>query len=292
MRDRTWEGLKGVMIGRFGEQRRGSIFERLTTNRQTGTIDEYIRDFEILVGQTKGLTDKQQLGYFLAGLQDSVRDLIRPHDPQELLAAMQIAKDVENIPGGTKIGGGNVSRSQISGGRSVGAIIRVDSIRNEGGRAAGAESVGSRGGEGSSGRNASAGGNETMGRGVRNLPYHEYLKRREEGHCFRCGGQFGPGHRCPERSLRVTILGEDEEEDLGETKKELENARLELSLLYVGGMIQLRTMKLLGSLGDREVLIMADSGASHNFISKALVEELQLEVNKDQMHPVCLGDGY
>ncbi|XP_052734051.1 uncharacterized protein LOC128196609 [Vigna angularis] len=87
------------------------------------------------------------------------------------------------------------------------------------------------------------------------------------------------------------ILGEDEEEDPGETKEELENERLELSLLSVGGMTQPRTMKLQGSLGDRMVLIMVDSGTSHNFISKALVEELQLEVNKGQTHPVFLGDG-
>ncbi|XP_047165465.1 thiamine-repressible mitochondrial transport protein THI74-like [Vigna umbellata] len=43
-------------------------------------------------------------------------------------------------------------------------------------------------------------------------------------------------------------------------------------------------MKLQGSLGDRVVLIMVDSGASHNFISKVLAEEFQLGMDKGQIH--------
>ncbi|KOM40684.1 hypothetical protein LR48_Vigan04g088200 [Vigna angularis] len=263
------------------------------SNRQNETVEEYIRDFEILVGQTSGVTDEQLLGYFLGGLQEDVRNRVRPHDPQELMTAMRIARDVEVLPGEAKTLGGGENRPQVSRGRTSGTITRVEPMRNPEGQTADMENVGSGGREGNSGqtagRGASATENNTMGRGVRNLPYHEYLKRREEGRCFRCGGQFGPGHRCPESSLRVLILGEDEEEDPGENEAEVEHKRLDLSFLSAGGLTQPRTIKLQGSLGDRVVLIMVDSGTSHNFISKALVEELQLEVDKGQTHSVCLG---
>ncbi|WVZ14135.1 hypothetical protein V8G54_011701 [Vigna mungo] len=281
-RDHTWEGLKCALIGRFVERSRGTIFEKLAANRQTGTVDEYIRDFEIMVEQTKGVTDEQLLGYFLAGLQDNVRDRTVGGDANRKRCRDYIGRNEDR--------GWKCESTTDIWGRIAGAIVQVEPIRNQGGRTTITECRIWEG-EGSLGKSASAVGGETMGRGVRNLPYHEYVKRREEGRCFRCGGQFSPGHRCPERSLRVTILGEDEEEDLGETKKELENERLELSPLSTGGMTQPRTMKLQGSLGDRVVLIMVDNGANHSFISKALVEELQLEVNKDQTHSVCLGDG-
>lgn len=49
-------------------------------------------------------------------------------------------------------------------------------------------------------------------RNMRNIPYEEYVKGREEERCFRCGSLFGPAHHCPDRSLRVVILAEDEEE--------------------------------------------------------------------------------
>lgn len=65
-------------------------------------------------------------------------------------------------------------------------------------------------------RVSNAVGNENRGRMVRNLPYPEFLKRKEEGRCFRCEGSFAPGHRCTERSLRVLLLAEDEEGDASE----------------------------------------------------------------------------
>lgn len=39
------------------------------------------------------------------------------------------------------------------------------------------------------------------------------------------------------------------------------------------------------------VLVLVDSGVSHNFISRALVEEMKLEVDDARSHLVCLGDG-
>lgn len=58
----------------------------------------------------------------------------------------------------------------------------------------------------SNARASNAVGGDSRGRMVKNFPYPEFLKRKEEGHCFRCGGPFAPGHRCAERSLRVLLL--------------------------------------------------------------------------------------
>lgn len=55
------------------------------------------------------------------------------------------------------------------------------------------------------------GASGSRGKGTRHLPYPEYVKRRDEGRCYHCGLAFGSGHRCPEKSLRVVILAEDEQ---------------------------------------------------------------------------------
>lgn len=52
-RNRSWEGLKAAMINRFGGGFRGTMFERLATLRQEGIVEEFVRNFEILMGQTK-----------------------------------------------------------------------------------------------------------------------------------------------------------------------------------------------------------------------------------------------
>lgn len=80
--------------------------------KQTGTVEDYVQGFEVLVGQTGGVTDEQLLGYFLAGLQENIKNLIKPHDLQELLVAMRIARGVEEHPRGTKSWSGGTCRIQ------------------------------------------------------------------------------------------------------------------------------------------------------------------------------------
>lgn len=50
-------------------------------------------------------------------------------------------------------------------------------------------------------------------------------------------------------------------------------------------------MKLQGWVKGKQVLVLIDSGASHNFISTRLVEELGLTVEETPSYKVCLGDG-
>lgn len=137
----------------------------------------------------------------------------------------------------------------------------------------------------------------SRGKGTRHLPYPEFVKRRDEGRCFQCGLAFGPGHRCPEKSLRVVILVMDEQlNDEGEIismepreeDEEIEKAEpeaicqwLDLSLCSAGGLTQPQTM-----------VILIDSGASHNFISTKLVQRLGLTVDQTVTYKVRLRDGH
>ncbi|XP_052725275.1 uncharacterized protein LOC108335028 [Vigna angularis] len=135
-------------------------------------------------------------------------------------------------------------------------------------------------------------GNENRGRMVRNLPYPEFLKRKEEGRCFRCGGPFAPSHRCAERSLRVLLLAEDEEGDVSEEGVDQEEKLLELSACSAEGLTSPKTMKLTGKIGERRVVVLIDSGASHNYISRRITKELKLPITNTPSYPVSLGDGH
>ncbi|KAJ9546446.1 hypothetical protein OSB04_018989 [Centaurea solstitialis] len=50
-------------------------------------------------------------------------------------------------------------------------------------------------------------------RGFRSLTRTEWEERRKKGLCFRCGQIFGPAHKCPEGSMRVLLLADDEHLD-------------------------------------------------------------------------------
>ncbi|WVZ05356.1 hypothetical protein V8G54_018702 [Vigna mungo] len=66
--------IKAAMISRFGGGFSVTVFERLATLRQEGTMEDYVHEFEMLVGQTRGMSEEQ-----------------------ELMLAMRIAGDVEDV---------------------------------------------------------------------------------------------------------------------------------------------------------------------------------------------------
>ena len=139
-------------------------------------------------------------------------------------------------------------------------------------------------------------------RGVRNLSYQELMDRRAKGLCFKCGQNYSPMHRCPEKELKLLVLEEDEEE-IPENKEGIEENKgnirewemvchvVELNELKTHGKTCCRTMKLEGYLQGVPILFLIDSGASHNYITRELVTLLNLSVLETKQYVVSLGDG-
>lgn len=57
MVDPVWSTLSEALLERFGDCAQGTIFERLSTIKQRGSVGEYIRDFELLLTQAKGMPE-------------------------------------------------------------------------------------------------------------------------------------------------------------------------------------------------------------------------------------------
>ncbi|WVZ22270.1 hypothetical protein V8G54_000814 [Vigna mungo] len=256
-----WLGLKVGLINRFGGGFRGTVYEQMATLWQKGMVENFIRSLEILLGQTQGLSEELILGFFLAGLREEIKGQVNPVTVR------------------------------------ASTIVRGDGDRHFATRTDEAEGVGTTRTEGSSttsntnARGNTIAGGENRGIVVRNLPYPEFLKRREEGRCFRCGGPFAPGHRCSKRSLRILLLAEDEEEESNEETVE-EMKPMELSACSAEGLTPPKTMKLTGLIGEQRVVVLNDSGASHNFISRRVMEELELSMTETPPYVVSLGDGH
>ena len=113
----SWEEFSMALNRRFGGKERCSVFEKLAKPKQSGRVEEYIQECEGLVSQAPLTGEEQLLGYLFAGLQPQIRNQIRPHDPKEVMRAMEIALDVEVVFNEEK-GGNNALRSMASFGRS------------------------------------------------------------------------------------------------------------------------------------------------------------------------------
>ncbi|MCH79730.1 pentatricopeptide repeat-containing protein [Trifolium medium] len=230
--DLSWEKLKKGLIARYGGRRLENPFEELSTLRQTGNVEEFIEAFELLSSQVGRLPEEQYLGYFMSGLKPQIRRRVRTLNPTSQMHMMRIAKDVEeelreeddegDISGGKK---NNTGRSDWAGSyqksRSGLGFQKENTRSNNSGWVNPSQKTGSTNSNqnstsslsstGRKGEMERRGGSTDRWKGVRSMHSDEMAERRAKGLCFKCGGKFHPTlHKCPERSMRLLILGEGE----------------------------------------------------------------------------------
>lgn len=85
-----------------------------------------------------------------------------------------------------------------------------------------------------------------------------------------------------------------EEETMVKAEKEIntEGDPMTLSMNSIMGSTLNNTLKLRGKINGVEVIMMVDSGASHNFISQDLVQKLELPVNEMKAFGEMVGNGF
>lgn len=133
----------------------------------------------------------------------------------------------------------------------------------------------------------------------RRLTPTEVERWKAEGLCFKCDEKFHPNHPYAQAQLTVMLLHPNGvEEELLDEPCELEDtvegvAALvaEVSVNSVVGISSPRTMKLRGVIQSREVVMLIDSGATHNFISSKLIGELKLPLSSTRSYGVLVAGG-
>jgi hypothetical protein len=113
--------------------------------------------------------------------------------------------------------------------------------------------------------------------------------RRKKGLCYTCDEKWNRNHVCTKGKIYVLegcdLFGEQSEEDtLEDTDCMVEegingcNENLEISLHAVTGSPNPRTMRLWGMIKYQGVIILIDSGSSHNFLDASISSKIALEV--------------
>lgn len=126
--------------------------------------------------------------------------------------------------------------------------------------------------------------------------------RRAKGLCFKCGDKYAPGHKCATQislhvleelldALQLETKSDDEQSGTSDRETEQDTEVMSISEDEVNGIAKRRTIKLQGLIQKQSVLILVDSGSSHNFISKKLVTALNLFEDTVPTATVRLADG-
>ncbi|XP_019189232.1 PREDICTED: uncharacterized protein LOC109183619 [Ipomoea nil] len=283
----TWSQFTTELLEEFGGELSGPPIEQLAALRQIGTVDDFANIFRARVAQIPGLAPQIQLGLFLNGLKPAICVRLRPNDVTDLRTAIRVARAVER------------ELEFLSSGRIPGRVVDEDDNSYKKKTSAG---IGWSSGP-TKHSSAHSYYEYTTEAGSPILPPRVYGYEKQ-GLCFRCQQPYSPMHVCPNKSLRTLIAAEDEGDDAGEEPSELERidsehlqpdtvqySFLDLPLTALGGIDGPKTMKFRGQVASTEVIIMVDSGASHNFISHNLSTKLQYPLEPTQQFGVKLGDG-
>lgn len=269
----NWEELKSLLLRRFRNNQEGSMYDRFLGLKQETTVKEYRKQFEMLAASLEQISEPVLESTFVKGLKSDIKGELRVLEPNGLEKTMDLAQKVEdkiNIHKEQKRGSGFFRNNGLNPNNLIGDVPKT----NERGAAAG----------------------ERRG-GYRRLTDAELQAKRAKGLCYRCDEKYSIGHRCKKPELQVLVKQEEELDDNEEVEEvkieahdvQTESQTVEVSLKSVVGLTPPKTMKMTGNINGLAVMVLVDSGASHNFITKEVVQKLNLSITPTEAYGVQMG---
>jgi hypothetical protein len=112
------------------------------------------------------------------------------------------------------------------------------------------------------------------------------VERQLEVLCYNCDEKYFSGHKCKEQKLFMAISEDVPEEDVtiplveypslpDATQEPVDPPKVDplISLHALTGFSAPQTLKLIGYIKHRKVIILVDSGSTHNFIHCRIAQE-------------------
>ncbi|XP_010541181.1 PREDICTED: uncharacterized protein LOC104814705 [Tarenaya hassleriana] len=300
---KDWADVRERITRRFGGRKLGSPFDRLLSLRQTGTVEEYLCEFEELLAQVPHTPEEMVESTFKNGLKPEILEILQIFRPKGMEEIVDVALSIEGsklsaVCGGKGGSDGKNWRTGYTGSsfRTVSVPTENQKYQNQSYRSNFQE----RGRQINGGKGPKEeGGVQEKKSTFKRMSDAEFEEKRKKGLCFRCDEKFFVGHRCKQKELQVILAEEitetgeelEEEQDNEAGNREDEGEFAELSLNSVVGLTSPKTLKIRGSIEGQEVVVLIDSGATHNFISLKLMKKLKLRPEGNTQFGVSLGTG-
>ena len=284
----SWLQFKARLLHRFGNLKSRGPSQSLFCIKQTDTVAAYIHQFEDLSSQVTGLDDLKLEGIFLNGLSLEMQEIVHMWKPQNLPEMIGVTRDMESSLlrqvvlkelKGTKVvsKGDTASRSWVSTNssqwKSRPLITETPVARDK--------------------------PTSVITRPRKHFSDAELDEKRRKGLCFKCDGRYFRGHICPNKELQVLavvhgyemeVLDENMMEAIDLTEEqEVQVTHMALSYSSFVGLSSETTMMMRGTLGKHEVIVMLDSGATHNFITPSLAAKTKSGTQQESGLHIRLG---
>jgi hypothetical protein len=139
---------------------------------------------------------------------------------------------------------------------------------------------------------------------IQKLTREEMVERQLKGLCYNCDEKYFSGHKCKEQKLFMAI-SEDVVEDEIEASHAVElpeptpitlpsdppEVEPVISLNALTGFSAPQTLKLIGYIKNWKVIILIDSGSTHNFIHRCISQETHCYIHAVNNFQIMIANG-
>eukprot|EP00253_Pinus_taeda_P009120 PITA_09120 len=200
---------------------------------------EHMEDFQKLNIRVKYILEEHRIDVFIATLKDNMKHEVHLWEPDSLKKAFRLARKMES-----KI---MAIRKPTTHNYKDGSVV-----------------------------------DPSLPQPIRLKP-QQMEEKRAKGLCYSCDSKYTKGHKCAKKKLFYIDCEEEEEKEQEMSKEDdilqkqtldKEEMNLTISCNALVGITTPQTIKIEGHIKKKKVIVLIDSGSTHNFIHCKIAKEL------------------
>jgi len=273
----SWIGFTRALELEFGpspyECPRSTLFKLM----QSGSVQDYYREFTALANRVQGIIADALFDCFLSSLKIDIRRDVIAQNPTSLLHAVSLAKLFEEkyLPKQKTtltypyLEYQSSSLAQTTKSTSLPPLLPNPNTTHQPSQQL------------------------VKSSNINKISAAEMQLRRETGLCFTCDAKFSPSHRCPNKQYLLLQLEEDEDFKLEPDPHQIQSSEQEHHLYFntLKGAAGIGTMRFQGIINGVKVQVLLDSGSLNNFLQPRIAHCLKLAIEPTSKFQVLVGNG-
>jgi hypothetical protein len=236
---------------------------RLTNLKQSGIVEYFITNFERMAFHIEGVSDAFFRECFISGLKDEIRAHVLMAWPQIWVDATKRTKETQQV-----VSSQNHKPSFIPRTKPLTTTPPSTPLK------------------------------------IQKFIRAEMVERQLKGLCYNCDEKYFMGHKCKEQNIFMAILEDVSEEDVEAPLVSMSpeptditppsnppEVEPDISLNALTGFSAPQTLKLIGYFKHRKVIILVDSGRTHDFIHRRIAQETNCYIHAVNNFQIMIANG-
>eukprot|EP00253_Pinus_taeda_P023196 PITA_23196 len=242
----TWAIFTEELTAHYEDTKSNTFFSQLISLKQKGSIIEHIEELQKLNIGVKNIPEGHRIDVFIGTLKDNIQHDVHLWEPDLLEKAFRLARKMER-----KI---MATRKHANHNYKDGSVVT-----------------------------------HNIPQPIRLTP-QQLEEKREKRFCYSCDNKYTKGHKCAENKLFYIDCEEEEEKEKESSKEEdilleqsldKEEMNSTISCNALARFTTPQTIKIEGQIKKKKVIVLIDSGSTHNFIHYFNSQELFMKFSTE-----------